>query len=115
MQTTCAARMPNSSRRPSSASCRGQSEAVGMNIRLAELSDLAALEAMSRTAGEAAHWSREQWLAIFDSQTPPRLAWIAEGVTESPGSAEPVGFLVAQCGNEDWELENVAVLPAFRR
>jgi ribosomal-protein-alanine acetyltransferase len=26
-----------------------------------------------------------------------------------------VGFLIAQCGAPEWELENVAVLPAFRR
>ncbi len=26
-----------------------------------------------------------------------------------------VGFLVAQCGGPEWELENIAVLPGFRR
>lgn len=30
-------------------------------------------------------------------------------------SSAAAGFLVAQCGGLEWELENMAVLPAFRR
>src|SRR6266542_4822201 len=42
----------------------------------------------------------------------------AGAVTRSrprPASSAAVGFLVAQCGGPEWELENMAVLPAFRR
>ena len=83
------------------------------SIRLAAPSDLAQLVAVSEAAGSAAHWTRPQWLDIFHSQNPPRLAWIAERPQDLETSA--VGFLVVQCGSPEWELENMAVLPAFRR
>lgn len=107
-----------------------------MNIRLATPADLPQIVAISNSAGSAAHWSPQQWLDIFHSQSPARLTWIAEqperrrlprtrlpssleagvGVQEAP---EPevyaVGFLVAQCAGPEWELENIAVLPAIRR
>jgi ribosomal-protein-alanine acetyltransferase len=118
-----------------------------MNIRLATTADLPQLVAISNSAGSAAHWSPQQWLDIFHSQIPARLAWIAEqperrrvprarpqssiadgcptfaaapaakvGDHEAPApEAFDVGFLVAQCGSPEWELENIAVLPAFRR
>jgi ribosomal-protein-alanine acetyltransferase len=117
-----------------------------MNIRLAATADLPQLVAISNSAGSAAHWSPQQWLDIFHSQIPARLAWIAEqserrrlprarpqsliagrctfaaapaakvGDHEAPApEAFAVGFLVAQCGSPEWELENIAVLPAFRR
>jgi ribosomal-protein-alanine acetyltransferase len=107
-----------------------------MNIRLATPADLPQLVAISNSAGSAAHWSPQQWLDIFHSQIPPRLAWIAEqperrrlprtrlqspleaeeGVQEAPDpEVFAVGFFVAQCSSPEWELENIAVLPAFRR
>jgi ribosomal-protein-alanine N-acetyltransferase len=84
-----------------------------MKIRLAHESDLPQLTALSLAAGEAAHWTQPQWLDIFHSQTPPRLAWIAEAGTKN--EARAVGFLVAQNGGTEWELENIAVLPECRR
>jgi ribosomal-protein-alanine N-acetyltransferase len=99
-----------------------------MNIRLATPADLPQLVAISNSAGSAAHWSPQQWLDIFHSQIPARLAWIAEQTerrrlprTEAVGPEAPapgvfaIGFLVAQCGNPEWELENIAVLPDFRQ
>jgi len=121
-----------------------------MNIRLANPDDLPHLVAISNSAGSAAHWSPQQWLDIFHSQTPARLAWIAEQperrrmprtqpqssitdgcptfdaaaaakVEEQDAPVQEnsaplaVGFLVAQCGGLEWELENIAVLPGFRR
>jgi ribosomal-protein-alanine N-acetyltransferase len=107
-----------------------------MNIRLATEADLAQLLAISNAAGSAAHWSQQQWLDIFRSQSPARLAWIAEQPERrrvararrpSPLEAElggqeapqreifACGFLVAQCGGAEWELENIAVLPDLRR
>lgn len=90
----------------------------GIKIRLAQESDLPQLTALSESAGEAAHWTRQQWLDIFHSQNPPRLAWIAEAwATEFKIEPEvrAIGFLVAQNGGPEWELENIAVLPEFRR
>jgi ribosomal-protein-alanine acetyltransferase len=110
-----------------------------MNLRLATPADLPQLVAISNSAGSAAHWSPQQWLDIFHSQIPARLAWVAEqperrrlprtrlrssfegeeGEQEAPDlgmhSPPAAGFLVAQCGSPEWELENIAVLPAFRR
>ncbi len=100
---------------------------TSVKIRRAQESDLGQLTALSEAAGEAAHWTRQQWLDIFHSQNPPRLAWIAEvgtaGVEGTEGKAtgtaeaelRAVGFLVAQNGGPEWELENIAVLPEFRR
>jgi ribosomal-protein-alanine N-acetyltransferase len=85
-----------------------------MNIRLANESDLQQLKSISEAAGSAAQWTGQQWLEIFRPQTPSRLAWIAEA-----GNAEDqihgIGLLVAQNVGPEWELENIAVLPAYRR
>jgi len=89
-----------------------------MKIRLAHESDLPQLTALSQTAGEAAHWTRQQWLDIFHSQTLPRLTWIAEvgpAETAAENQTHAVGFLVAQNSGPEWELENIAVLPECRR
>ena len=108
-----------------------------MNIRLATQADLSQLRAISNSASSAAHWTQQQWLDIFHSQSPARLAWIAEqperrqdasvsgrkaGLRLSWERQEApnreifaCGFLVAQCGGAEWELENIAVLPALRR
>jgi len=85
-----------------------------MEIRPANKADLARLIAMSEEAGTAARWSAQQWLDIFETQIPARLAWIAEE-SIAGGKASAAGFLVAQNGGAEWELENIAVLPEFRR
>lgn len=88
-----------------------------MHIRRALISDLPQLEAISQSDSFAAHWSHQQWLDIFHTQIPARFCWIAELTAECAGdeqSALIIGFLVAQSSPE-WELENIAVLPAYRR
>jgi ribosomal-protein-alanine N-acetyltransferase len=80
-----------------------------MNIRLASRGDIDQLARISEKAG-AARWSAQQWDDLFDSETPARLAWLAEN-----GAAQSLGMLVAQCSAPDWELENMAVLPAAQR
>jgi ribosomal-protein-alanine N-acetyltransferase len=83
-----------------------------MQIRLAHVDDLPKLIAISEAAGAAAHWSGQQWLDVFESEVPARLALIAWDEDEDGVRA---GFLVAQVGAADWELENVAVGREFRR
>jgi ribosomal-protein-alanine N-acetyltransferase len=100
-----------------------------MKIRLADESDLARLMAMSEAADSAAHWTRQQWLDIFRTQSPARLAWIAEQGAEqttdqitgqiaegrmAESGVRGVGFLVGREGGPEWELENIAVLQEFR-
>ena len=114
-------------------------------IRRSSLDELPELMAVGQAAIYAARWSEQQWRDIFGTQNPLRLAWTAwdcgacaneagmalTGIPAAePGSPAPlgvaeslsqaasprvVGFLVAQCGGAEWELENMAVLPAFRR
>jgi ribosomal-protein-alanine acetyltransferase len=84
-----------------------------MNIRLANECDLQQLTAISEASGPSAHWTRQQWTDIFRTQIPARVAWIAEEIIA--GEMRGIGFLVAQNGGPEWELENIAVLPAKPR
>jgi ribosomal-protein-alanine N-acetyltransferase len=84
-----------------------------MKIRLANESDLSQLMAMSEAAGSSAHWTRQQWMDIFGTNVPARVAWIAEDVVQ--GEIRAIGFLVAQNAGIEWELENIAVLRAHVR
>jgi len=84
-----------------------------MEIRLATEADLVHLAAIGEAAGSAAHWTHQQWLDIFRTQIPSRLVWIAEE-RNAAKNPHPCGFLAAQVSPE-WELENIAVLPEFRR
>lgn len=92
-----------------------------MHIRPAFESDLAQLTSIGNEAGTDAHWTLQQWRDIFHTHVPRRLIWIAEGIPMEGHTgdrihpANAIGFLVAQVGDVDWELENIAVLPAFRR
>ncbi len=121
-----------------------ESGAGRIMIRRSSLDELPGLMAISQAAIYAARWTEQQWRDIFHTQNPPRLAWTAwefispldgsalaptgakaAAVPSATGAADPsgpraaspraVGFLVAQCGGGEWELENMAVLPAFRR
>lgn len=83
-----------------------------MRIRRALESDLGQLMAIGETAGPAAHWSPQQWTDIFGTESPARLAWIAEE-NSAENEARGIGLLVAQSSPE-WELENIAVLHEFR-
>lgn len=82
-----------------------------MQVRLACESDLPSLVAISEAADSAAHWTPQQWRAVFRLESPRRSAWIAH----DQQSGNDIGFLVALQNGPDWELENIAVLPIFRR
>lgn len=84
-----------------------------MKIRLANESDLPQLMAISEAAGSPVRWTRQQWMDIFATQVPARVAWIAEEVVQR--ESQGIGFLVALNGGMEWELEDVAVLPARLR
>ncbi len=84
-----------------------------MPIRPATEADLAQLASLSEAADSSAHWTPQQWLDIFHTETPARLAWVAEEKRE--GKSHACGFLVAQSSGPEWELENIAVLSQFRR
>jgi ribosomal-protein-alanine N-acetyltransferase len=94
-----------------------------MLLRLATPDDVPRLLAIARSSDSASQWSEHQWRDIFASQSPPRLVWICEegggreaGPAEGgPAAPRALGFLVAQGSGADWDLENLAVLPEFRR
>ena len=102
------------------------SRAGQIAVRLASLDDLTQLVAISQAADFAARWTEVQWRDIFHTQIPRRMALMAwdsgsfpdalsAGASDASALPAAVGFLVAQCGGPEWELENMAVLPAFRR
>ena len=81
-----------------------------MNIRTATPADIPSLLQLERDATTAAHWTLEQYTNLFrDGATVRRLVLLAE--TEDV----PLGFLVAQHIDTDWELENIVVSSAERR
>ena len=76
-------------------------------IRAAIHSDLDAVLAIERASRTAAHWPRALYeTAIGNNQ---RLFLIAER------GDELVGFILASTAIQEWELENIAVLPSVRR
>lgn len=103
-----------------------------MRVRAAVPEDITRLLAIERQAGTAAHWSEQHYQAIFvqpgaDHGSPGRLCLVAESAAGSRGKADctrgagedrplqVMGFLVAQCAGEDWEIENLVVDAGCRR
>jgi ribosomal-protein-alanine acetyltransferase len=79
-------------------------------IRPATLEDVPALVALDKHAVTAAHWSTEQYRAVFSPNEISRIAL----VIEDRGTIQ--GFLVARSVALEWELENIAIAgPARRR
>jgi ribosomal-protein-alanine N-acetyltransferase len=72
-------------------------------IRPATLADVPSLMALDRHAVTAAHWSAEQYEAIFSSSEVSRIAL----VIEDGGAVQ--GFLVARGVGSEWEIENIVV------
>jgi ribosomal-protein-alanine N-acetyltransferase len=86
-------------------------------LRPATEEDVAQMIAISLADGSTTRWTAQQWVDIFDPQSPPRLVLVAQEAALSPTVH---GFLVALCGPAcgeaaDFELENIAVHPSMRR
>jgi ribosomal-protein-alanine acetyltransferase len=96
--------------------------ALRMRIRRAIPTDIPALIALEKQAATAAHWSPEQYEAVFSSEGPFRVVLLVEGssVEDSPiedarvKDARVQGFIVGRAVSEDWEIENIAVAGAVR-
>jgi [ribosomal protein S18]-alanine N-acetyltransferase len=76
-------------------------------IRAAEQSDVDAVLAIEQASPTAAHWPRAQYEAAISNNG--RLFLIAER------EYSVLGFLMASTAVQEWELENIAVLPSVRR
>jgi len=80
-----------------------------MRIRPATPADVPAMRALEQQASNAAHWSAREYDALFAPDAPWRVALVAaEG-------DEVRGFVIARCGPDEWEIENVVVPPENRR
>jgi ribosomal-protein-alanine N-acetyltransferase len=80
-----------------------------MNIRSATLDDVSNLMTLEKHAVTAAHWSTEQYHAIFSSNQ-TRIALVLEDANTIQG------FLIARVVGSEWEIENIAIAgPARRR
>lgn len=64
------------------------------------------LEAQAETA---AHWSAREYDALFAPEAPRRIALVAAEADEL------CGFIIARCGPDEWEIENVVVAAEHRR
>ncbi len=92
-----------------------------MNIRIATPDDLGSMMDLARESVSAAHWTAEQYGAVFSQSEKVRRLAIVAIETREGGSAHiadndsVLGFLVARHLDPEWELENIAVAPRARR
>jgi ribosomal-protein-alanine N-acetyltransferase len=81
-----------------------------MPIRPATPADIPLMRALELQADSAAHWAEREYGALFASEAPKRIALVA------PAAADNIcGFLIARCGLDEWEIENVVVATGRRR
>lgn len=92
-----------------------------MKIRAATSDDIPFMIALERATPNAAHWSEEQYQALFSSG---KREWqdvvlVAEGRLDRASvagqSGGPLGFLAARRVDPQWELENIVVAASARR
>ena len=80
-------------------------------IRAAAPEDLPALRAIEQQSETAAHWSQQNYDALFAPGTPPRIVLVA-----SEETADAIaGFVAARCTPGEWEIENLVVAGQRRR
>ncbi|HEU5232473.1 MAG TPA: ribosomal protein S18-alanine N-acetyltransferase [Terriglobales bacterium] len=76
-------------------------------IRAAIQSDLDAVLAIEQASPTAAHWLRGQYETAISNNQKLFLVAVRRGLI--------LGFVVASTAVQEWELENIAVLPSARR
>jgi ribosomal-protein-alanine acetyltransferase len=81
-----------------------------MLIRPATPADILPMRALELQADTAAHWAEREYGALFVPEAPKRIALVADDSRE-----DVRGFLIARCGLDDWEIENVVVAASLRR
>ncbi|MGC2109367.1 MAG: ribosomal protein S18-alanine N-acetyltransferase [Candidatus Korobacteraceae bacterium] len=82
-----------------------------MIIRPATPADIPAIRNIERQSDTAAHWGEREYESPFAPDAPPRVALVA--VNEIDDAL--LGFLIARCVLQQWEIENVVVAPEHRR
>ena len=79
-------------------------------IRKAISDDLSLMRALERESETAAHWAEREYAALFSPDAPPRIALVPSGDPQ-----QIHGFVIARCGVDEWEIENVVVAAEHRR
>jgi ribosomal-protein-alanine acetyltransferase len=82
---------------------------VKLFIRPATSADLSAMMALEKHAATAAHWSVEQYEAMFRASGGERVALIVEE------ELRVQGFVIAHAVGAEWEIENIAIAGSARR
>lgn len=82
-----------------------------MLIRKATPEDVAIIRKLEHETETAAHWAEREYDALFAAGAPRRVALLAA----EEADAEIVGFVIARCAADEWEIENVVVAPEQRR
>lgn len=83
-----------------------------MLIRKATPEDVAIIRKLEQETETAAHWGEREYDALFEADAPRRIALVA---AEKAGAAEIMGFVIARCADDEWEIENVVVVSEQRR
>ncbi len=83
-----------------------------LSIRPADSTDLLAMLAIEKHAATAAHWSIEQYEALFRASG--QIALIVQEETQQE-KAQVQGFIIARAIGVEWEIENIALAGAARR
>lgn len=87
-------------------------------VRPAELDDVPRMMELEREAATAAHWTEQNYRAIFTEATPRRFALVVSENTPSKlvnGRQPVLGFIVTRCADWEWEIENLVVEAASSR
>src|SRR5260370_38673377 len=82
---------------------------MSLSIRAAMPTDLPAMMALEKHAVTAAHWSVEQYEALFRASKPGRIALTIQE------EARRRGFVIASVVGEEWEIDNFAIAGRARR
>ena len=83
-----------------------------MLIRKATLDDVPPIRDLEQQAETAAHWAEREYDALFSPEAPRRIALIAANEADA---SHLHGFVIARCGIDEWEIENVVVAEQQRR
>jgi ribosomal-protein-alanine N-acetyltransferase len=83
-----------------------------MLTRAAVPGDIPQLVALAQESESAAHWSACEYEALFAADAPRRVAIVA---ASEAARDEIAGFVIARCGHEEWEIENIVVGPESQR
>jgi ribosomal-protein-alanine acetyltransferase len=81
-------------------------------IRPATPDDLPCIRELEQQSETAAHWSEREYTALFSPEAARRVVLVA---AEGEAAQSILGFAVAHCGSEEWEIENVVVAKRRRR